>query len=41
MSPLLPPQDALQALRAKFSRLPDPRQAGKVLYRLDEVLLIA
>lgn len=41
MSSQLPSQDALQALRAKFSRLPDPRQAGKVLHRLDEVLLIA
>ncbi|WP_050031398.1 ISAs1 family transposase [Verrucomicrobium sp. BvORR034] len=41
MSSPLPSEDALQALRARFSRLPDPRQAGKVLYRLDEVLLIA
>lgn len=32
---------ALEALRSKFARLNDPRQPGKVLHRLDEVLIIA
>lgn len=32
---------ALESLRIRFAQIPDPRQAGKVLHRLDEVLLIA
>src|SRR6476620_9304745 len=34
-------QLALEKLRERFARLPDSRQAGKVLHRLDEVLMVA
>ena len=36
-----PAHTPLEALRTKFAQLNDPRQRGKVLHRLDEVLLIA
>lgn len=42
MSPLSESQQrTLQQLQARFSRLPDARQPGKVLHRLDEVLMVA
>ena len=41
MSPTSSGFSALEALRSKFAHLNDPRQSGKVLHRLDEVLLIA
>ena len=31
----------LKSLHAKFAQVPDPRQQGKVLHRLDEVLMVA
>lgn len=34
-------QQTLQQLQSHFSRLPDARQPGKVLHRLDEVLMVA
>ncbi|WP_053332344.1 ISAs1-like element ISVsp7 family transposase [Verrucomicrobium spinosum] len=41
MTHSLPPQGTLEALRAKFAQIHDPRQAGKVRHRIDEVLIIA
>lgn len=34
-------QSLLKSLHAKFAQVPDPRQQGKVLHRLDEVLMVA
>jgi predicted transposase YbfD/YdcC len=34
-------QQTLQSLQARFAQIPDERQAGKVLHRLDEVLMVA
>lgn len=36
-----PPVSPLELLRARFATIPDPRQAGRVHHRLDEVLMIA
>jgi predicted transposase YbfD/YdcC len=41
MQPPAPASHPLEALRRRFAQIDDPRQPGKVLYRLDEVLLIA
>jgi len=34
-------QETLRKLQARFAQIPDARQAGKVLHRLDEVLMVA